>query len=138
LKKAGRGEAIIEQLNKWKEYLNLRFSTFPEHGVNSRSDCHAWSSHLMYHLLNSICGISPGKPGFQEVRIEPQLGTMESVEGKVAHPSGTIQARYERNQNGTIHCEIVLPDEIPGVLQWKGKSYSLQGGENKLLLDKAE
>ena len=130
LKKAGMGGEMLNQLKKWEEFLDYGFSTFPEHGINSRSDCHAWSSHPMYNFLNVTCGIASASPGFQRVLIEPQPGELSFVEGTVAHPSGNIRMKYKKQQDGKITCEIYLPVEITGTFVWDGKSYSLNSGNN--------
>ncbi len=130
LKKAGMGGSMLNQLEKWEEFLDYGFTTFPEHGINSRSDCHAWSSHPMYNFLHVTCGIASASPGFTQVQIEPQPGELSFVEGTVAHPSGIINMKYKKQQDGKITCEINLPDEITGTFIWDGKSYQLNGGKN--------
>jgi hypothetical protein len=135
LKKAGMGEAIFGALNKWEEFVDLGFTTFPEHGVNSRSDCHAWSSHPMYNFLDITCGISSLEPGFQKVLIEPQLGELTFVEGSVTHPSGEIRTRYEKESGEKWNCTIDMPEGITGILIWKGKPYPLATGSNTFELE---
>ena len=40
------GNARLEQ---WYELENLGLKTLPEEFCFPRSDCHAWSSHILYH-----------------------------------------------------------------------------------------
>lgn len=40
------------RLNKWKKFAAEGLTTFPEEFDNPRSDCHAWSSHILCFLLN--------------------------------------------------------------------------------------
>ncbi|NJK84856.1 MAG: hypothetical protein HC906_01645 [Bacteroidales bacterium] len=135
LKKAGFGSEILPQLKQWQEFIDYGFTTFPEHGVNSRSDCHAWSSHPMVGLLEITCGITPATPGFKHVLIEPQLGELTTIEGSVIHPSGKIITRYQKEQNGTLKCEIELPGDLTGTFVWNEKSYPLKGGVNNYLCE---
>lgn len=40
-----------KRLDKWRELENEGLTTFPEEFENPRSDCHAWSSHILAYLL---------------------------------------------------------------------------------------
>jgi len=135
LGKAGLGGEIIGQLGKWETFLDYGLTTFPEHGINSRSDCHAWSSHPMYNLLHIVCGVSSARPGFKSVQVAPQLGPLKFAEGRVTHPYGTIATRYEKNPEGTLECQVTLPDDLTGTLVWKGNIYPLAGGSNLFTLE---
>jgi len=130
LGKAGLGGEIIGQLSRWETFLDYGLTTFPEHGINSRSDCHAWSSHPLFNLLNVICGVSSSEPGFKSVRVEPQLGDLKFAEGRVTHPSGIISTRYMKHPDGTLECQCTLPDDLTGTLVWNGSIYPLVSGVN--------
>lgn len=134
LKKAGLGGEILNQLAKWETFLDYGFTTFPEHGIDSRSDCHAWSSHPMYDFLNVTCGVSSASPGFKKVQIEPQLGMLNFAESSIVHPSGSIYTKYKKTDDGSLNCEIVLPKGITGTLIWGGETFSLRSGNNKYSL----
>ena len=135
LKKAGRGDLFIESLDQWKYFLDKGFTTFPEHGIESRSDCHAWSSHPMYDLLNITCGVEPGLPGFETVSITPQLGSLNAVQGTTIHPLGPILTTYKRQKNGKLNCVIELPEGLNGTLKWNQSDHKLISGINKFVLD---
>lgn len=40
-----------KRLDKWRALENEGLTTFPEEFENPRSDCHAWSSHILAYLL---------------------------------------------------------------------------------------
>ena len=134
LKKAGLGNEVLNQLDKWKLFLDNGFTTFPEHGIDSRSDCHAWSSHPMYDFLNITCGVAPASPGFQTIEITPQLGELQEVKGVIFHPLGNITITYQKLDTSS-DCLILLPEGLSGTLVWKGKNYPLESGENLYDLD---
>jgi hypothetical protein len=48
--KLGRTDIIFERLAPWFETDSLGLLTLPEAPEPSRSDCHAWSTHPVYHL----------------------------------------------------------------------------------------
>ncbi len=127
LYKVGMGEAILSQMDAWTEFLEQGLTTFPEHGLNSRSDCHAWSAHPMYDMLSMVCGIHPAEPGFKTVRIEPLMGNLTRVSGSMPHPQGTIEVSYFLRK-GKLEAEIVLPNSLEGTFLWKNQSYELHPG----------
>jgi len=135
LKKAGLGDEVISLMDKWQVFLDNGFSTFPEHDIESRSDCHAWSAHPMYDFLNITCGIESKAAGFKVVEIKPQLGYLKNVQGKVMHPLGKISTSFTKDENGNLNAVIDLPEGISGELIFKGSTYKLSGGNNKYLLN---
>jgi len=128
LKKAGLGDNYISNLYPWKNMLEMGLSTFSEKSEPTRSDCHAWSASPNYDFLATVCGIEAGSPGFKTVNIEPHLGDLTFVEGKMPHPTGEIFVKYSKSK--TWQVEIILPKGIKGDFYWKGKKISLQSGRN--------
>ena len=128
LKKAGLGDDYIKNLTPWKNMIDMGLTTFAEKPEPTRSDCHAWSASPNYDFLATVCGISPSSPGFKTVSIEPHLGELNFVEGKIPHPSGEIFVKYVKNK--TWQAEIILPKSVKGNFIWKGKAMGLKGGRN--------
>ncbi len=63
--------------NRFSEWFKLEkqgLKTLPEEFNNPRSDCHAWSSHVLYHYFASIMGIRPAGFGCRELDINPLEG----------------------------------------------------------------
>ncbi|HKK69305.1 MAG TPA: alpha-L-rhamnosidase C-terminal domain-containing protein, partial [Bacteroidales bacterium] len=132
MKKAGFGGQIVDQMSAWEKFLDMGLTTFPEHGIESRSDCHAWSAHPMFDFLNVIAGVSPGSVGFKTIVIEPQLGDLTEVESGFPHPKGFVTMNYHKTSNGKLECDIILPEGLTGKLVYKGKEYSLKSGKNEM------
>ena len=107
--------------------LGLGLTTFAEKPDPTRSDCHAWSASPNYDFLSTIAGIEPASPGFKTVKIEPHLGTLTQIEGKMPHPAGTISFSLKRKGNSGIEGEITLPENLAGTFIWNGKSMKLEG-----------
>ena len=95
----------------------------------TRSDCHAWGSHPMYHALASVAGIRPAAPGFAAVRIEPQPGPLTAIRCAVPHPSG-LEVRLEiaRGADGAWHGEAFAPAGVPVALVLDGEIRRWDGG----------
>lgn len=132
LKKAGMADLYYSQLKPWRDMIKIGLTTFAENPDPTRSDCHAWSSSPNYDFLATICGIVPGSHGFSTVRIEPALGELKSVTGKMPHQQGIISLSLKRNGPGGIIGEVILPSKLTGVFIWKGKEVKLHGGEQKI------
>lgn len=128
LKKSGNASLYYSTLSPWRDMLNIGLSTFAEQADPTRSDCHAWSASPNYDFLSTICGIMPDAPGFEEVRIQPALGDLENVSGKVPHPSGEITVKLKRKGKTGISGEVNLPANLSGRFVWNGKSIALKGG----------
>ncbi len=127
LKKAGLSDNYLETLGLWRNMLGLGLTTFAEKPDPSRSDCHAWSASPNYDFLATIAGIEPASPGFKTVKIEPHLGTLTQIEGKMPHPAGTIFFQLKRKGNSGIEGEITLPENLNGTFIWNGKTLNLTG-----------
>lgn len=128
LKKSGNANLYYSTLTPWRDMLNIGLSTFAEQADPTRSDCHAWSASPNYDFLSTICGIMPDASGFEEVRIQPALGDLENVSGKVPHPSGEITVKLKRKGKTGISGEVNLPSNLSGRFVWNGKSIALKGG----------
>ena len=127
MKRVGLGDSYVPMLQPWRDSLALGLSTFPEKADPTRSDCHAWSASPVYELLSTVCGVEPASAGFKTVRIEPNLGPLRHVTGRVAHPLGAIEVRFNRDRDH-LDGDITLPAGITGVFQWKGATVLLHDG----------
>ena len=132
-RKFGRGDLIVERLDFWKELVKKGLKTPVEAPGDTRSDCHAWGSHPLFHLHASVAGVRPASPGFRTVRIEPQPGRLQKIASRTPHPDGFIAldlAFAGDRCRGTVE----LPPGITGTFRWKGKEISLKGGTQQVHL----
>lgn len=117
-----RPELINRRLGFWSDLPGRGFTTVPESPEPSRSDCHAWGSHPLFHRLATILGIRPAAPGFAAVRIAPLPGVFSSVSGSWPHPLGDITVRIEA---GELHVSV--PAGLPGVVVLAGREIPVTG-----------
>lgn len=103
----GRTDNLINRMDLWFGLVANGFKTTIEAPEPSRSDCHAWGAHPLYHYLTTILGIRPAGFGFNEVRIDPQLGPLEWAAGRMAHPKGFIDVEI---RHGSV--TIQLPEGV--------------------------
>lgn len=116
LRLCGRAGEIPDRLEGWQAMLDNNLTTVLEYLEPCRSDCHAWSSHPLFHLPCTVAGIRPAKPGFREVLIAPQLGTMKHVQARIAHPAGTIELTLQKSESGYTG-RATLPAGVTGILR---------------------
>ncbi|GAB3890028.1 family 78 glycoside hydrolase catalytic domain [Spirosoma agri] len=134
LKKTGLGDQFVSQLKPWRDMLAIGLTTFAENPEPTRSDCHAWSASPLYELLSITCGIRPAEPGFKSVRIEPYLGNLTTVNGRMPHPLGDIAVQFQKTATGGLTGTVTLPTNVTGTLRWKGKALPLKAGQQTVTL----
>ncbi|WP_221276172.1 alpha-L-rhamnosidase-related protein [Mucilaginibacter lappiensis] len=134
MNKAGLGDQYLDQLQPWKDMISLGLTTFAETPEPTRSDCHAWSAGPDYDLLATVCGISPGSPGFKTVKIAPHLGRLKFVKAKMPHPNGDILISLKKKNDSALEAEIILPQNLTGVFVWKGTKLALHSGKQFIRL----
>lgn len=127
----GRMDRIFERLGLWFDLEGLGFKTTLEMPEPSRSDCHGWGAHPIYHCFASILGIRPASPGFHTVSIEPQLGPLTRAKGKLPHPKGFITADL-RVENGTLKGSIELPEGVTGTFKHGKVTIDLEPGRQEI------
>jgi alpha-L-rhamnosidase len=125
----GRPQVVFDRLAFWVELQRLGLKTPVESAEPTRSDCHAWGSHPLYHFFATLLGIRPAGWGFREVEIAPLLGPLEHAAGRLVHPSGGEIVVDLEQKGGTLHGRVVLPGEITGTLRLATGSRPLAPGE---------
>jgi hypothetical protein len=63
-----------------------------------RSLCHAWGASPLYLLGKYYLGVKPLQPGYSEYLVEPALGGLQWIEGKVPTPQGDIAVSVTTSQ----------------------------------------
>lgn len=111
LEKCGLYEMTDELWNTWKRMLQNHMTTCAEDSLNSRSDCHAWGSLILYELPSVILGVRPSEPGFEKISIFPSAGDMKYAKGTVITPKGMINISWTK-KNGKIEGTAELPRDL--------------------------
>ncbi len=126
-----RPDQIQKRLELWFGLKSHGFKTTLEAPEPSRSDCHAWGAHPLYHYFATFLGIRPASPGFKTVSIEPQFGSVEWIRGQLPHPKGTITVELHQEQAGLVGS-IELPPGVTGTLKHGGKTMRLVSGHQSV------
>lgn len=129
--KFGRGDLIVQRMSFWKDLVKQGLKTPVEMPGNTRSDCHAWGSHPLFHLHASVAGVRPASPGFRTVRIAPQPGGLPKIVSRTPHPDGSIDLDLTF-ADGHCRGSAQLPTAITGVFVWHSHEQKLASGANAI------
>ena len=127
----GEGSELRRRLNFWCELREQGFTTTVEQPEPSRSDCHAWAAHPLFHLLASLAGVRPAAPGFKRVHIAPSPGGLSRIAGDVPHPQGRIHIELQFSP-GLSTGLITLPAGIEGEYVFGEQRVRLHAGLNRI------
>ncbi len=131
----GRADLILPELSHWHDMLDNGLTTFSENYGKSRSDCHGWSVHPLYHFFASVLGIRPAEVGFARATIRPVLGSLKSVRADFMHPLGRIDVDFKQ-VDGMVSGVVNLPEGVG----WSNVShehrFAVRNGEHDALYEK--
>jgi len=130
-----RGDLIVNRMSFWKDLVKQGLKTPVEAPGDTRSDCHAWGSHPLFHLQASVAGVRPASAGFRTVRIAPLPGKLPKLVSRTPHPDGFI-ALDLAFEGARCHGSVELPPGITGVFVWHGQEEKLNSGANTIDLTK--
>jgi alpha-L-rhamnosidase len=74
--------------------------------------CHGWSSGVTAWLTKNVLGIKVMEAGCKTLKIEPNLGNLEWVEGSFPTPLGVVKVKHTKLPNGKIESKIEAPEGI--------------------------
>ena len=127
-----RADLFFRNLGFWKNCLDWNLSTILETpGINSRSDCHGWGSHPLWHLHTGIAGVKSAAPFYGKVLVEPQPAHLKRLRSVTPTPKGGVKLELSF-EDGKVSGTVTLPDGLPGVFRWNGKDRPLSPGSNVL------
>jgi hypothetical protein len=76
------------------------------------SFCHGWASGPTAWLSEYVLGVQVVEPGCSKIRITPNLGDLQWVEGTFPTPRGILTIRHEKRTDGEIESVIKAPEGI--------------------------
>ena len=63
-----------------------------------KSLCHAWGASPIYLLGKYYLGVKPTSPGYGTYVVEPNLGGLKWMQGKVPTPNGVVDLFVDKKQ----------------------------------------
>lgn len=123
----GAIDLLLQRMQLWFDLPAQGLKTTVEMPEPSRSDCHAWGSHPLFHYHASVVGVRPAAPGFAQVAITPQLGPLQRVSAVTPHPNGHIHSAFWRD-NGVLRGQVTLPAGVSGIINLSSGTVHIAAG----------
>jgi alpha-L-rhamnosidase len=78
--------------------------------------CHGWASGPTSWLTEQVLGVSVIEPGCKVIRIKPNLGDLQWVEGTFPTPYGIVNIKHKKLANGKIETKADGPKQVKIIL----------------------
>ncbi|MDC0435299.1 alpha-L-rhamnosidase [bacterium] len=78
---------------------------------------HAWGAVPGNIIPRYLLGIRPLAAGFRKVLIQPQVGTLQRVSGRMPTLHGSVDVCHEITDDGRCALQINIPDNIEAVVE---------------------
>jgi hypothetical protein len=93
----GRGDRIAARMGLWHDLESAGMTTTPESPEPTRSDCHPWGAHPLFHLAATVAGIRPAAFGFARMAVCPAPGFgLQRMAVRIPHPRGQVALEIKR------------------------------------------
>ncbi len=103
----GRTDLIVKGLDLWRGMVKNGLKTVIEHPEPTRSDCHAWGAHPIYHFYCSLVGARPTELGKSDITVRPQAGGLSEITARFPYRDGWVGVKV-RGESVTYKAEGVV------------------------------
>ena len=129
-----RADLFFGNLGFWRNCLEWNLSTILETpGIDSRSDCHGWGSHPLWHLHTGVAGVKSAAPFYEKVLVEPQPAHLKRICSVTPTPKGDVKLDLSFD-DGAVSGAVTLPEGLPGVFRWNGVDVPLAEGKAQQMI----
>lgn len=137
IKKVNAPELFALAQQPWGEMITNNMSTtlerFESKEKPTRSEVHPWSASPAYFYFNYLAGIRSTKNNFEEIRIAPAFGELQTIAGLLPTEKGNIV--FKLNKTGKkLLAEITIPNTMKGAIYWGGNKLPLKVGKHNYVL----
>ena len=128
----GRGDLFFANLGFWKDCRKWGLSTILETPtIDSRSDCHGWGAHPLWHLHTGVAGVRSAAPWYEKVLVAPRPGHLGLIRSSTPTPKGFVELDL-RFDGGKTSGTVTLPAGLGGTFEWKGSRIPIAAGRNSI------
>lgn len=136
LQKRGYTKEVLAYIRKYWVPMIPQGSTWETFSPN-RGDwsfSHAWSAHPLYHLMQTVGGITQTSVGWKTIHYAPIIAG-DSAETIVPTPFGPIHSKWKRTPDG-IEITLSLPEGVTAnAVVGEREEYDLRGSLQWLIPD---
>ena len=112
VRRLGRSDLFRKRLEKWFSMENAGLCTLPENFDNPRSDCHAWSSHILHHYFATVLGLRPLDAAAGSWNLDPFPCGLDFAEGDLPLGDGILKLRLESAGAGKMRLSYSAPATV--------------------------
>ena len=128
----GRPDLFFRNLGFWRDCADWGLATILENPwIDSRSDCHGWGSHPLWHLHAGVAGVRSAAPWYGKVLVAPQPAHLKFIRSTTPTPKGEVRLDL-RFEDGRAHGTVTLPLGLDGDFEWRGVRTPLKAGVNEI------
>ncbi|MDX6767673.1 MAG: hypothetical protein SFU85_12900 [Candidatus Methylacidiphilales bacterium] len=127
----GRTAAFFKGLQPWRDALAQGFTTFPETFGATRSDCHAWNAHPLYHVITELAGLRPERLGGRHWIFDPQPGPLQRIALRIPRDGGSLSVKIKTTAGERL-AQLTIPSHLEVRVRQKGKVRVLEKGTHAL------
>ena len=131
LQRHGYGSTVVEHISRNWESMVSHGTTWenfhPRRGDESFS--HAWSAHPLYHLTQTIGGITQSAPAWKKITFNPVFYG-DNCRASVPTPNGPIYMEWEKASR-RINVSLLLPKGTTANVRLPGFRNKIYAGENR-------
>ena len=102
---------IDELVPEGKKDIHANFGAYCYKNLR-HSLCHGWASGPTAWLTAHVLGVRVVEPGCKTIRINPQLGDLQWVEGTFPTPFGVLHIKHTKAADGKVKSEIKAPKGV--------------------------
>ena len=106
---------ITDLVPAGKKDIHGDFGAYCYKGLR-HSLCHGWASGPTAWLSQHVLGVEIVEPGYKVVRINPNLGDLEWVEGAVPTPYGDIKISHRKDADGKVVSKVDAPSGVTVIM----------------------
>ena len=99
--------------NMLREGASMTMEAWGQEYKPNQDWCHAWGTAPANYIVRHLAGIQPLTPGFEEVQIKPQPGSVEWATLNYKTIRGDIEERFD-NKPDSFSLRITLPGNTIG------------------------
>ena len=124
-----------KKLYSFNTWMKAGSTTLPEYWTFRRSQNHPMFGAVAKYLYTYLLGIVNEDNSYSTVTIEPKfVDGLNCAEGYLTVKNGKIGVKYEKMES-SIHMEILIPENTKAILSYNGKTYDLDEGMTKFILN---
>ena len=97
---------------------------------------HAWGAVPGNIIPRYLLGIRPLEAGYKKVLIQPQVGNLQRVSGRVPTLHGPLNVCHEVSAGGCCTLQVIIPDNIEAIVKLSARTdtNALLNGESVTLV----